>query len=757
MVRKTLRILMLMVVVTPLQLFAQDVNLGIIPAPASIEIGEGQFEINAKTVLVANDSESLEQAAFFNAFLSEKYGFSLPVKKQSKSPSIIFENKAVDKANTEAYKLVISKTKVMVSGTAAGQFYAIQSLIQMLEQEQSNALLPVATINDYPRFAYRGMMLDVCRHYYSIEFIKSFIDHLAKYKINKFHWHLTEDQGWRLEIKKYPKLTQIGAYREATVIGNNTPFSDGQPYGGFYTQEQAKEIVKYAAQRHIEVIPEIELPGHALAALASYPELACNKGPFKVSERWGVFTDVYCAGKDGTFEFLQNVLDEVIQIFPSNYIHIGGDECPKDSWKKCELCQTRIKEEGLKDEYELQSYFIKRIEKYLNSKGRNIIGWSEILEGGLAQNATVMAWLGENGAIHAAELGNKAILTPTSHCYFDYRQSKSAQEPITIGGYVPLQKVYNYNPMPAKLTADQQKYIIGVQANIWTEYIKTEKKVEYMMFPRFFALSEIAWTQNNRKDFTNFSEQRLPLHLANFDKRGIHFSVPVPIGAKDTVVNTASYVVKLTPSVKGSKIYYSLDGYTPDATCLEYTQPITLKIESGQKLVFKAVTLTPSGRYSVAAQMLFINLPPKEPEAVNPTGNAMKYSLFNGNFISAQALNNASPVASGMTPNFEMKSFKDRFDTFGVVFEGYVKVDVEGVYTFTTTSDDGSILYVGNQIVVNNDGPHGPETVSGQIPLKKGWHKVKIAYFDGGGGYMLKATIAHENGNAEPIAQRLFF
>lgn len=757
MVRNTLRMLLMIAVVAPLQLFAQDVNLGIIPAPVSIEKGEGHFEINSKTILVANDVVSLEQAAFFNTFLNEKFGFSLPVKKQSKTPSIVFENKVIDNSKPEAYSLVIEKSKVVISGTPAGQFYAIQSLIQMLEQEPTKAQLPVATINDYPRFAYRGMMLDVCRHYYSMEFIKSFIDHLAKYKINKFHWHLTDDQGWRLEIKKYPKLTQIGAYRDATVIGNNTSFSDGQRYGGFYTQEQASEIVKYAAQRHIEVIPEIELPGHALAALASYPELACNEGPFKVSERWGVFTDVYCAGKEGTFEFLQNVLDEVIQIFPSTYIHIGGDECPKDSWKKCEHCQARIKAEGLKDELEMQSYVIKRIEKYLNSKGRNIIGWSEILEGGLAKNATVMAWLGESGAIHAAELGNKAILTPTSHCYFDYRQTKSAQEPITIGGFVPLQKVYNYNPMPAKLTAEQQKYIIGVQANIWTEYIKTEKKVEYMMFPRFLALSEIAWTQNNRKDYTNFSEQRLPVHLLNLDKRGVHFSVPVPIGAKDTTVNASSYVIKLSPSVKGSKIYYSLDGFNPDATCLEYTKPITLKIESGQKLVFKAVTLTPSGRYSVAAQMVFINLPPKEPEVVNPTGNAIKYSLFNGNYTTALALNNATAVASGMTSNFEMKSFKDRFDTFGVVYEGYVKVDVDGVYTFTTTSDDGSLLYVGNQLVVNNDGPHGPEMVSGQIPLKKGWHKIKIAYFDGGGGFVLKATIAHENGNPEPIVQRLYY
>jgi hexosaminidase len=356
----------------------------------------------------------------------------------------------------------------------------------------------------------------VGRHFFPVDFIKKYIDYIALHKMNYFHWHLTEDQGWRIEIKKYPRLTEVGAYRDGTIIGHFPgKGNDSIRYGGFYTQEEIKEVVAYAAKRYITVIPEIEMPGHSSAALTSYPYLGCTGGPYKVQQTWGVFEDVYCAGNDSVFTFLQDVIDEVITLFPSKYIHIGGDESPKTRWKSCPKCQKRIKDNNLKDEHELQSYFVQRMEKYINSKGRTIIGWDEILEGGLAPNAMVMSWRGEKGGIEAARQNHNVIMTPSSHVYLDHSQTKK-EDSVTIGGFLPIQKVYSYEPVPKELTGEQAKHVFGAQANVWTEYMGSTQKVEYMLFPRLSALSEVLWSPAAQREWPDF-EKRLPQQLKRYD------------------------------------------------------------------------------------------------------------------------------------------------------------------------------------------------------------------------------------------------
>ena len=398
--------------------------------------------------------------------------------------------------------------------TEEGLFRGSRTVVQLLEHGRASGTLPCLSITDHPRFGWRGMHLDVCRHFFGVEFVKKCIDLLARYKMNSFHWHLTEDQGWRIEIKQHPKLTEVGAWRKGSQVG---PYSrreyDSIPYGGFYTQAEIVEVVEYARARHINVVPEIELPGHAMAALAAYPHLGCTGGPYEVQRGWGVFEDVFCAGNDSVFDLLEDVLIEVMELFPSPYIHIGGDECPKEAWKACAKCQGRMKSKGLKDEHELQSYFIQRIERFVNERGRKIIGWDEILEGGLAPNATVMSWQGTEGGIAAARSGHYAVMSPGSHCYFDHYQGDPANEPLAIGGYTTVQKVYSYEPIPAELKPEEHKYILGAQGNVWTEYILTSDHVEYMAVPRMLALAEVLWTpkeKRNEADFIARLEQEFP-------------------------------------------------------------------------------------------------------------------------------------------------------------------------------------------------------------------------------------------------------
>ncbi|MEO6313894.1 MAG: beta-N-acetylhexosaminidase [Chitinophagaceae bacterium] len=533
---------------------AQTIN--IIPQPAQIKQPKimASFTVTPATQLVLEGSGLENSANYLNEYLSRFYNFKLKtVKKASSKNAITLNYEKMDHPIPGGYTLTVDNNGIYIAGdNENGDFYGIQTLIQLLPvpatAQTTKLNIPYVSITDFPRFAYRGLMLDAARHFFPVDFVKKYIDYIALHKMNYFHWHLTEDQGWRIEIKKYPKLTETGANRNGTIIGRYPgKGSDNEPYGGFYTQEQIKEVVKYAAARYITVIPELELPGHSSAAIAAYPQLSCfpdtatfispsmisnaskeqlAAGRVKlVQETWGVFKDVYCPS-EYTFKFLQDVIDEILPLFPAKYIHIGGDECPKDAWKESAFCQELIKEKGLKDEHGLQSYFIGRIEKYINSKGKSIIGWDEILEGGLAPNATVMSWRGEEGGIDAAKQNHDVIMTPGSYVYLDHAQRKD-EDSVTIGGFLPLETVYKYEPIPAGLTEKEGKHILGAQGNVWTEYMANTRKIEYMIFPRLSALSEVLWSPKNKKDFTDF-EKRMKVQFSRYDLWKVNYYNPTP-------------------------------------------------------------------------------------------------------------------------------------------------------------------------------------------------------------------------------------
>lgn len=528
-----MKILIIALSFISLTCFSQKSQLPLIPYPEKVNLGKGTFTINTKTVISVPDKEWITATKTLNEQLQVVSGYKLLVTAKAKSGTNTIRCNIDKSIPNEGYKFAVKDNSISIEATTPnGLFYALQTIRQLLPvafedarpQPELALNMPCVTIEDAPRFPYRGMHLDVCRHFFSVEFLKKYIDRMATHKFNKFHWHLTEDQGWRIEIKKYPKLNEISAWRSGTVIGRagkSTHHYDTIKYGGYYTQEQIKEVIQYAKDRFVTIIPEIEMPGHAVAALAAYPELSCSGGPFEVAKHWGIFKDVYCT-RDETFNFLEDVLSEVIDLFPSEYIHIGGDECPKLRWSRCAACQKRMAENNLKNEHELQNYFITRIEKFLNSKGKQIIGWDEILEGGLAPNATVMSWRGVKGGIDAAKQHHNVIMTPNSHLYFDYYQADKKTQPLALGGFNPLSKVYSYEPIPEELTAEESKYIIGAQANVWTEFMGTESYVEYMVFPRICALSEVVWSPKAVRNFEDFSS-RLTIHKQRLANQGINF------------------------------------------------------------------------------------------------------------------------------------------------------------------------------------------------------------------------------------------
>jgi hexosaminidase len=483
----------------------------------------------------------------------------------------------------EGYKLEVKKDIILIRArTAAGAFYAIQTLRQLFPAQfyreavtkQIEWGASCCVINDEPRFEYRGLHLDVGRHFFNTTFIKRYIDLLAMHKLNTFHWHLTEDQGWRIEIKKHPELQKISACRKETLVGHysDKPAKyDGEQYCGFYTQEEVKDIIQYAQKRFVTIIPEIEMPGHAQAALAAYPELGCTGGPYESATSWGVFNEVFCAGNEKTFDFLDDVLKEVCALFPGAYVHVGGDECPKERWKSCPKCQKRIQDEKLKDEHALQSYFIGRAEKMLAKYGKKLIGWDEILEGGLAPTATVMSWRGTEGGIAAAKLHHDVIMSPTTYVYFDYYQADPATEPLAIGGYLPLEKVYEYEPITSELTKEEAVYIKGVQANLWTEYISSPSYAEYMAYPRACALAEIAWTAKDKRDWTQF-KSRLTAHFNRFDAMKVNYSKAY----FDVTASFGAGKVKLETADPGLQIRFTDDKGEPSANSELYASPFRL-------------------------------------------------------------------------------------------------------------------------------------------------------------------------------------
>ena len=500
-------------------LFSQKNN--IIPTPNEQTINNGFMEIENSPEIITESNFNSAATLFKNAIKK----LDLTSKKTTKNRINFSLN---EKLNEEEYILKINTDQINIeASTETGAIFGFQSLYQLMNLNLKNGVVKLQNqvIKDSPRFKYRGMHLDVGRHMYPVAFIKKYIDGLAMLKFNNFHWHLTEDQGWRIEIEKYPELNNIGSYRDSTLIGHYTdkPWQfDKTRYGGYYTKKEIKEVVRYAQERGINVIPEIEMPGHSQAAVSSYPEFGCTGEQVGVAPLWGVFKEIYCS-KNETFDFLEDIIDEVVELFPGKYIHIGGDEAPKTNWKACGNCQNVINREELKDEHELQSYFITRMEKYINSKGKQIIGWDEILEGGLAPNATVMSWRGVSGGIEAAKMNHEVIMTPNATCYLDHYQAKdTANEPLAIGGYTPIEEIYNYEPIPNELDKSLHKYIIGAQGNVWTEYMKTSDHVEYMVFPRIFALSEVVWAKD-KLSFNDFENKVIDMYPI-LDKMDINYS-----------------------------------------------------------------------------------------------------------------------------------------------------------------------------------------------------------------------------------------
>lgn len=588
----------------------------IIPKPLDVNSkGDASFLLKDGVAVIypENNRKMQDNAEFLVDYVEKQTGVKLTSHAGMPVDGAICLTLDLSDDNAEAYKLIVNDKRVCISGASeAGVFYGIQTLRKSLPVAQDiNVNLSAVEIYDKPRFAYRGAMLDVARHFYTVDEVKTFIDMLALHNINRFHWHLTDDQGWRIEIKKYPKLMSVASERKETVVGRwYSGIYDGKPYGGYYTQDELRDVIDYAAKRHITIIPEVDLPGHMQAALTAYPELGCTGGPYEVRTIWGVSQDVLCVGNDFTLQFVKDVLSEVADIFPSEYIHIGGDECPKVRWEKCPKCQERIRSLGLKSdakhtkEQRLQSYMIQEAAKYLKEKGKRIIGWTEILEGGLVPDATLMSWIGESGGIEAAHQHHDVIMTPNTYLYFDYYQSKKVEdEPLAIGGYLPIEKTYNYEPMPKELTEEEQQYIKGVQANLWTEYIPVFSQVQYMVLPRLGAAAEVQWTDPSKKDYKDFL-RRVPHLVAVYDCYGWNYATHVYDVNVDMKADTVNHVLNVQLSTMADDpIYYTLDGQDPTEKSLKYTKPFTID----QSVVLKTMAVHPDRTSKISVDTIRFN------------------------------------------------------------------------------------------------------------------------------------------------------
>jgi len=712
-------------------------GINIIPTPQSLVQQDGFFRLNSHTAITAVSPEAKTIAEFFAAKMRTSTGLDIQV--AEKGNILLSLDSSLDVPNDEGYSLEVSKDAVkVVAKTTQGLFYGMQSFLQLLPAEiespsKVNGIAwqaPAVSIKDAPRFGYRGIMLDPCRHFMPAENVKKYIDVLSLFKINRIHWHLTDDQGWRIEIKKYPKLTEIGSKR---IDG------EGTEYGGYYTQEEIKDIVKYAADHFITVVPELELPGHEMAAIAAYPNLSCKGEPGTPRIIWGVEDIVMCPGKEDMFTFLQDVIDEMVPLFPSEYFHIGGDECPKTSWKNCPLCQKRIKAEGLKAdgkhsaEEKLQSYVIQRMEKYLETKGKKIIGWDEILEGGLAPSATVMSWRGEEGGIAAALMDHTVIMTPGGNgMYLDAYQGDPKIEPVTIGGYTLLEKTYSYNPIPDTLTAmGKSDYILGVQGNTWSEYMYDEAKRDYMIFPRILAVAEIGWTNLDRKNYKDF-ERRIENAYVRLDGHAINYHIPLPEqpnGSCNFVAFTdkASLEFKTTRPIK---MVYTLDGSEPTPASTAYTAPI----EISETTTLKIASVLPSGKMSpirtiqVEKQSL---APAKEVAQTTP---GLNMEVTDGMYLNVKELEAAKKETKKSVIK-DLKEIRSVVETsesmrgvnqYAAVATGYVNIPEDGVYFISSDLEE---VWIDGKLLVNNGGEVKRfSRHDNSVALAKGLHEIKAVF-----------------------------
>ena len=712
-------------------------GINIIPTPQSLVQHDGFFRLGSNTAIAAASPEAKTVAEFFAAKMRTATGLNIQVAEKGNIQLSV--DPSLDVANDEGYTLDVTKDgAVVVAKTAQGLFYGMQSFLQLLPAEiespsKVNGIAwqaPAVSIKDAPRFGYRGIMLDPCRHFMPVENVKKYLDVLSLFKMNRMHWHLTDDQGWRIEIKKYPKLTEIASKR---IDG------EGTEHSGYYTQEEIKEIVKYAADRFITVVPELELPGHEMAAIAAYPNLSCKGEQGTPRVIWGVEDIVMCPGKEDMFTFLQDVIDEMVPLFPSEYFHIGGDECPKISWKNCPLCQKRIKEEGLKAdskhsaEERLQSYVIQRMEKYLATKGKKIIGWDEILEGGLAPSATVMSWRGEDGGIAAALMDHTVIMTPGGNgMYLDAYQGDSKIEPVTIGGYTLLEKTYSYDPIPDTLVAmGKSNYILGVQGNTWSEYMYDEAKRDYMVFPRILAVAEIGWTNLDRKDYKDF-ERRIENAYVRLDGHAINYHIPQPEqpnGSCNFVAFTdkASLEFKTTRPIK---MVYTVDGSEPTPASTAYTAPI----EITETTTLKIASVLPSGKMSpirtiqVEKQSL---APAKE---VSKTTPGLNMEVTDGMYLNVKELE----AAQKETKKSVIKDLKEirsvvktsesmrGVNQYAAVATGYVNIPEDGVYFISSDLEE---VWIDGKLLVNNGGEVKRfSRHDSSVALAKGLHEIKAVF-----------------------------
>ncbi|MBS7342404.1 MAG: family 20 glycosylhydrolase [Parabacteroides sp.] len=712
-------------------------GINIIPTPQSLVQHDGFFRLGSNTAIAAASPEAKTVAEFFAAKIRTATGLNIQVAEKGNIQLSV--DPSLDVANDEGYTLDVTKDgAVVVAKTAQGLFYGMQSFLQLLPAEiespsKVNGIAwqaPAVSIKDAPRFGYRGIMLDPCRHFMPVENVKKYLDVLSLFKMNRMHWHLTDDQGWRIEIKKYPKLTEIASKR---IDG------EGTEHSGYYTQEEIKEIVKYAADRFITVVPELELPGHEMAAIAAYPNLSCKGEQGTPRVIWGVEDIVMCPGKEDMFTFLQDVIDEMVPLFPSEYFHIGGDECPKISWKNCPLCQKRIKEEGLKAdskhsaEERLQSYVIQRMEKYLATKGKKIIGWDEILEGGLAPSATVMSWRGEDGGIAAALMDHTVIMTPGGNgMYLDAYQGDSKIEPVTIGGYTLLEKTYSYDPIPDTLVAmGKSNYILGVQGNTWSEYMYDEAKRDYMVFPRILAVAEIGWTNLDRKDYKDF-ERRIENAYVRLDGHAINYHIPQPEqpnGSCNFVAFTdkASLEFKTTRPIK---MVYTLDGSEPTPASTAYTAPI----EITETTTLKIASVLPSGKMSpirtiqVEKQSL---APAKEVAKTTP---GLNMEVTDGMYLNVKELEAAQKETkkSVIKDLNEIRSVVKTSESmrgvnqYAAVATGYVNIPEDGVYFISSDLEE---VWIDGKLLVNNGGEVKRfSRHDSSVALAKGLHEIKAVF-----------------------------
>lgn len=707
-------------------------NYNVIPMPNEVTLQEGNpdFKLTGKTeITYPVGNETLRQEAeHLQNYIFQLTGHNLKISEGTKTEGAINLSVENSELNPEGYCLTITPETITIEGsTNAGVFYGIQTLRKSIPANQGgkyNVDFPAATIKDFPRFAYRGAHFDVARHFFPADSVKKFIDLLALHNINTLHWHITDDQGWRVEIKKHPKLTEIGSKRSGTVIGHNTPDYDTIPVEGYYTQDQIKDIIQYASDRHITIIPEIDLPGHMQAALSAYPELGCTGGPYDVWQKWGVSEEVLCAGNDSVYTFIEDVLGEVSDLFPSEYVHIGGDECPKIRWEECVKCQARIKELGLKTDSEsskedkLQSHVMKRAEDFLASKGKKVIGWDEILEGGASENATIMSWRGEAGGIAAARNGNDVIMTPNTYLYFDYYQTLDREnEPEAIGGYVPLSKVYSYEPIPESFSPEEASHIKGVQANLWTEYIKTFPQVIYMELPRMAALSEVQWTQGD-KDYEKFMN-RLPAMMAHYEANGYPYSMRAYDINGDIVVDTENNTLSFNLVIpQEAPIYFTTDGSEPTTASQQYTGPVS--VDKDTKL--RAMAVYPFGNSKVFTDSVKFNKATAKPVTLLTTP-ARRYTR------------NPEMLTDGQTGSNEWNS--DKWIGYNST-DAIIVLDLQQPQTVSNVStnlnvDTGSHIFDVRKmnVSVSNDGENWKEVASADYPaLEKGMRGVNNRSLD---------------------------